>query len=77
MTEETPHYSMVIAWSDEDRAYVVTVPELPGCKSHGKTYEEAARQGEDAIATWIEGAIEDGEPLPAPRTYETYSLAGA
>jgi predicted RNase H-like HicB family nuclease len=35
------------------------------------------RQGEDAIATWIEGAIEDGEPLPATRTYETYALAGA
>lgn len=24
-------YEMVIYWSDEDDAYVVEVPELPGC----------------------------------------------
>ncbi len=29
------HYSMVIEWSDEDEAYIVTVPELPGCITHG------------------------------------------
>lgn len=67
---ETPRYSMVIAWSDEDQAYIVTVPELPGCITHGATYEEAVRQGEDAMVTWIEGAREDGEILPPPRTYD-------
>ncbi len=35
------HYSMLIQWSDEDEAYIVTVPELPGCKTHGSTHEEA------------------------------------
>lgn len=25
------------------------VPELPGCKTHGKTYEEAVTQTQDAI----------------------------
>ena len=28
------HYSMVIQWDSRDNIYVVTVPELPGCKTH-------------------------------------------
>ncbi len=36
-------YSMYIQWSDEDQVYIVTVPELPGCKTHGKTYVEAVK----------------------------------
>ncbi len=69
MSETYPHYSMDIRWSDEDHAFIVTVPELPGCKTHGFTYEEAVRKGQDAIETWIDGAREDGDPLPAPRAY--------
>ena len=46
-------YSMVIQWEPQGRVYVVTVPELPGCVTHGNTYEEAARQGMDAIDTWV------------------------
>ena len=28
----------IIQWSEEDGVYIVSVPELPGCKTHGKTY---------------------------------------
>ena len=63
------HYSMIITWDPQDAIYVVTVPELPGCQSHGATYEEAVRQGQDAIETWVAGAIEDAGVLPAPRTF--------
>lgn len=63
-------YSMVIAWSDEDDAFVVTVPELPGCVSHGATYPEAARQGEDAIATWLATARAWNDPIPPPRRFD-------
>lgn len=45
MSEHYERYSMVIEWSEEDKAYIVSVPELPGCRTHGLTYEEAARQG--------------------------------
>lgn len=57
-------YSMYIQWSDEDQVYIVTVPELPGCKTHGKTYVEAVKQGQyarEANRAW-------GRPIPAPRT---------
>lgn len=61
------HYSMVIQWDANDKIFVVTVPELPGCATHGSTYEEAVRQGQDAIESWIMVAREMGRPIPQPR----------
>ncbi len=60
------HYSMLIQWDNEDKIFVVTVPELPGCMTHGSTYEEAVRQGQDAIESWIMVAQEMGRPIPQP-----------
>ena len=65
--DEYQRYSMVIQWSDEDGAYIVTVPELPGCMTHGATHEEAVKQGEDAIASWLDAARAFGDPIPPPR----------
>ena len=67
MKPNPKHYSMLIQWDDEDKIYVVTVPELPGCRTHGKTYEEAVQQGQDAIESWILAALEDNAPIPPPR----------
>ncbi|GCE05410.1 HicB family protein [Dictyobacter aurantiacus] len=61
------HYSMVIQWDDEDQIYVVSVPELPGCMTHGKSYEEAVQQGQDAIESWLMSAIADGATIPPPK----------
>jgi predicted RNase H-like HicB family nuclease len=60
---------MLIQWSDEDEAYIVTVPELPGCKTHGSTYEEAVQQGKDAIETWLLFLNDVGEVIPKPEKY--------
>jgi predicted RNase H-like HicB family nuclease len=60
---------MVIEWSNEDQAYIVTVPELPGCRTHGLTYEEAVRQGQDAIESWIDAQRASGRPVPPPRIF--------
>ena len=68
------HYSMCIRWDPQDNIYVVTVPELPGCMSHGATYEEAVTQGQEAIDTWIEG--EDPVTLPAPHYYASDEESG-
>ena len=62
-------YSMIIQWDDKDKIYVVTVPELPGCRTHGHTYEEAVQQGQDAIESWIEDAIASNDPVPPPSMY--------
>ena len=62
-------YSMLIQWSDEDEAFIVTVPELPGCRTHGATYEEAVKQGQDAIESWLDAARAWGYPVPEPKTF--------
>jgi predicted RNase H-like HicB family nuclease len=72
MSEPTPpriSYSMTIEWSNEDNLFIVTVPELWGCRTHGKTYAEAVANGEVAIRVWVDGAIKQGEPLPKPKLF--------
>jgi len=69
MIPEHLQYSMDIQWSDEDQVYLVTVPELPGCMTHGRTYEEAARQGQEIIEVWLDALKAGGKPIPAPRVY--------
>lgn len=60
------HYSLVIQWDPRDNIYVVTVPELPGTRTHGRTYEEAIKNAHEAISLWIEDAQKAGEPIPPP-----------
>jgi predicted RNase H-like HicB family nuclease len=52
-------------------AYGVTVPDLPGCTSGGRTTDEALRNTVEAVKLWAEDAIADGEALPQPRSVET------
>jgi predicted RNase H-like HicB family nuclease len=63
------HYSLVIEWDPDDRIYVVTVPELPGCLTHGASYEEAIAQARDAIESWLDAARDAGVAIPQPRAY--------
>jgi predicted RNase H-like HicB family nuclease len=60
-------YEMIIWWSTEDDAYVVDVPELPGCMAHGATRQAAIKNAEDAIRFWIKSAKDDGLAIPPPR----------
>ena len=60
-------YEVIIYWSDEDNSYVAEVPELPGCMSDGKTYEEALANVRVIIDDWIETALEKGRTIPEPR----------
>jgi len=67
-------YSMEINWSDKDNAYIVTVPELPGCRTHGSTYEKALQNGKDAIESWIDASRAWGDPIPVPLTQANRNL---
>jgi predicted RNase H-like HicB family nuclease len=57
-------YELIIYYSDEDKAFIVEVPELPGCMADGKTYQEALANAETVIQEWIETAKELGRPVP-------------
>jgi predicted RNase H-like HicB family nuclease len=61
------NYEMIIWWSAEDKAFVVDVPELPGCMAHGATRRAALAHAEAAIKFWIKTAKEDGSEIPEPR----------
>jgi predicted RNase H-like HicB family nuclease len=60
-------YEMIIFWSEEDQAFIVEVPELPGCMADGETYSEAVANAEKIIQQWIEVAKEKNRPIPEPR----------
>ena len=57
-------YELIIYWSKEDKAFVVDVPELPGCMADGATYEEAVANAQAVIQEWIETAKAIGRPIP-------------
>lgn len=48
---------------DEDGAYIVECPSIPGCVSQGKTKEEALESIKDAIKLCLEVRSEKGMPL--------------
>ncbi|MEJ2745588.1 MAG: type II toxin-antitoxin system HicB family antitoxin, partial [bacterium] len=57
----------MIYWSEEDKAYIAEVPELPGCIADGKTYQQALSNAEVIIREWLETAEDLGRPIPQPR----------
>ena len=63
------HYSMLIQWSKEDGAYVVSFPEFPSSHTHGATYEEAARNGLEVLDLLTQAYEKEGRPLPEPASF--------
>ena len=60
-------YEVIIYWSEDDKAYLAEVPELPGCMADGATYQDALNNVEVIIREWIETAHELGEDIPEPK----------
>jgi predicted RNase H-like HicB family nuclease len=60
-------YEVFIYWSDQDKAFVAEVPELPGCTAHGATQEAALGNAQEAIRLWIDTAKEFGGLIPEPK----------
>jgi len=66
-------YEMIVYWSEEDNAYIVEVPELPGCMADGQTYQEAITNAEAVIQDWLQTAQELGRSIPVPRGRLAYA----
>lgn len=60
-------YERIIYWSEDDKKWLVEVPELPGCMADGKTPAEALDNVETIISEWIETARELGRDIPAAK----------
>lgn len=62
MTERPEdRYEIVIAYSDEDAAFVALVPAMPFIGAHGDTHEEALRMAKAAICASLRKAQEREE----------------
>jgi antitoxin HicB len=64
-------YTIIIQWSDEDKCYVVSLPEFTNVYqpcTHGETYEEAVKNAQEVLEMLIESSLENGETLPEPQT---------
>jgi predicted RNase H-like HicB family nuclease len=66
-------YELIIYWSKEDNAFLVEVPELPGCMADGASYEEALGNAQVVIAGWIETARSLNRPIPEPKGKLAYA----
>lgn len=60
-------YRIVIYWSDEDKAFIAEVPELPGCMADGPTRRKALANVEIIIQEWLETARDLGRAIPKPQ----------
>ena len=71
MTESK--YEMIIYWSEQDKAFLVEVPEVAGCMADGGTREEAIKNANEVIRLWIETAKKIGREIPKPRGRLAYA----
>lgn len=55
---------------DDDSAYGVSFPDLPGCVSAGGTLEEALGDGREALSAHLAWMRAERDPIPEPRAYE-------
>jgi predicted RNase H-like HicB family nuclease len=61
---------IALVHKDEGTSYGVSFPDVPGCISAGDTFEEAVTNATQALAGHFAAMRADGEPIPAPRSFE-------
>ena len=67
MRDEMYKYEIIIYWSDEDNAFIASVPELAGCMADGETYFQALSNVDIIISEQLETAKLMGRDIPEPK----------
>lgn len=67
-------YPVAIEAGSDETAFGVVVPDLPGCFSAGDTLDEAMMAAEEAVAAWLDAALDAGMAIPAPSTLDALRL---
>jgi predicted RNase H-like HicB family nuclease len=67
------HYKADFVWSEEDAAFIASVPEIPGLMTHGETLVEAARMLDEAVEAWVMSQESRGLTVPEPIAHHKYS----
>lgn len=60
------NYCILLKYSAEEKRYVVTVPDLPGCMADGHSPNEAYENAKIVMREWIETAKAAGRKIPEP-----------
>lgn len=61
------NYCIIMKYSSEEKCYIVTVPDLPGCMADGRTPNEAFENVKNVITEWIETARAADRTIPEPK----------
>ena len=64
------HYPILIEEGGEAAAFGVVVPDLPGCFSAGDTLDEAMDAVREAIAAWVDAALDGAQVVPGPSSLD-------
>jgi predicted RNase H-like HicB family nuclease len=59
-------YIYPAVFEPEDNYYNVSFPDLPGCFTFGRGYEEALAMAEEALRGHLYSLENDGDPIPTP-----------
>lgn len=60
------NYCVVLKYSQDDKSYIVSVPDLPGCMADGYSPNEAYENVKIVIQEWLETARATGRPILEP-----------
>ena len=62
----------VVIHKEKGSDYGVSVPDLPGCFSAGRTMQEALESAREAVAAHLEGMLLDGDRVPPPTSIDAH-----
>lgn len=66
-------YRMEIVPEEPGHGFTVLFPELRGCITCVQNWDEIAEMAEDAKTEWLRAALEDGFPIPEPKSANEFS----
>lgn len=66
-------HAVSIKWSDEDKSFVATIPQIKSLSAVGATREQALSELRIAAQAYFEALKASGKSLPLPETVTPYS----
>ena len=67
-------YRFSVVIEEDNDGFYAYCPELEGCYTQGKTYDEALRNIHDSVRLHVEDRLGNGDPIPSPTTVTLTSL---
>ena len=69
-------YVFPAIFTPSEPGYAIRFPDLPGTNSQGKDLADAIYSARDALASWLDYLMDEGEDIPNPSIENKVSLEG-